>query len=101
MSDLIYEQIFLHSLHSKEMDGNGKVVRSGEWVNGEYQCIVVPSSLTTNPMEIEELTIGDEEYNDASVTEFKLSGLTRLKFIEFGQECFFYAPSFSLTGLID
>ena len=88
----------------KEMDERGKVVRSGLWVNGVYQevkCVVVPSSLTSNPLTIEELTIGNNSYNDSSVTELKLSGLVRLKHIVIGDECFGKVRVFELDSLME
>ena len=69
---------FVRNGKGKEMDGSGKVVRSGKWVNGVYY-LRIPSSLTSNPQGIEELRIGDNGYNGRSVTELKLSGLARLK----------------------
>ena len=94
----------------KEMDERGKVVRSGWWVNGVYQgvksvtpkevkTVVIPSSLTSNPQTIEELKIGNNSYNDSSVTELKLSGLVRVKRIVIGDECFGSVRVFELDGL--
>ena len=86
----------------KEMDERGKVVRSGVWVNGVYQevkCVVIPSSLTPNPLTIEELRIENNSYNDSSVTELKLNGLVRLKRIVIGDECFGNVRVFDLDGL--
>ena len=83
----------------KEMDEEGRVVKSGKWVDGEYQMIVIPSSLTSNPLGIEELKIGNNGYNDGSVTELKLSGLARLKRIVIGDECFGKVRVFGLSGL--
>ena len=50
--------------------------------------LMIPSLLTSNPLGIEELKIGDNGYNDDSVTELKLSGLARLKRIVIGDDCF-------------
>ena len=84
----------------KEMDEKGRVVRSGKWVDGEYlMTIVVPSSLTSNPLGIEELRIGDKGYNDGSVTELKLSWLVRLKRVVIGKSCFGKVRVFELDGL--
>ena len=96
--------------NGKEMNERGKVVRSGWWVNGVYQgvkcvtpeeakTVVVPSSLTSNPKTIEELKIENNSYNDSSVTELKLSGLVRLKWIVIGDECFGSVRVFELDGL--
>ena len=81
------------------MDEKGRVVMSGKWVDGEYLVIVVPSLLTSNPLGIEELKIGDNGYNDGSVTEFKLSGLVRLKWIVIGNDCFGKVRVFELDEL--
>ena len=90
---------FVQNGEGKEMDGSGKVVFVGEWVDGEYLIIVVPSSLTSNPLGIEELKIGDNGYNDGSVTELKLSKLARLKRIVIGNNCFGKVRVFELDGL--
>ena len=60
---------------------------------------MVPSSLTSNPRGIEELKIGENGYNDDSVTELKLSGLVRLKRVVIGDECFGKVRVFELDGL--
>ncbi|KAK8816697.1 hypothetical protein WA538_000464 [Blastocystis sp. DL] len=74
-------------------------VVEGYWKDGKYQVIVIPSSLTSNPLVIEELRIGNNGYNDGSVTELKLSGLARLKRIVIGNECFRSVRVFELVGL--
>ncbi|KAK8825401.1 hypothetical protein WA538_003097 [Blastocystis sp. DL] len=67
----------------KEMDASGRVVKSGKWVDGEYQ----------------EMIVGNNGYNDGSVTELKLSGLARLKRIVIGNECFGKVRVFELDRL--
>ncbi|KAK8826324.1 hypothetical protein WA538_001464 [Blastocystis sp. DL] len=67
----------------KEMDASGRVVKSGKWVDGEYQ----------------EMIVGNNGYNDESVTELKLSGLARLKRIAIGDSCFGNVRVFELDGL--
>ena len=89
---------FVRNGEGKEMDASGKVVRSGKWVDGVYY-LMIPSSLTSNPLGIEELKIGDNGYNDGSVTELKLSGLVRLKLIVIGGWCFGKVRVFELDGL--
>ncbi|KAK8801638.1 hypothetical protein WA588_005924, partial [Blastocystis sp. NMH] len=74
-------------------------VVEGYWKDGVYQVTVVPSSLTSNSLSIEELRIGDNGYNDDSVTELKLSWLVRLKRIVIGDECFGKVRVFELDGL--
>ena len=84
----------------KEMDGNGRVMWSGKWANGKYKnTVMTPSSLTSNPLGVEKLRIGNRRYNGGSVTELKLSGLARLKRIVIGDECFGKVRVFGLSGL--
>ena len=71
----------------------------GYWRDGKYQVIVIPSSLTSNPLGIEELKIGNRRYNNGSVTELKLSGLVRLKRIVIGKSCFGNVRVFELDRL--
>mgnify|MGYP004521913719 CR=1 FL=1 len=63
------------------------------------KTVVVPSSLTYSPKSIEVLEIEDNSYNDSSVTEFKLSGLNRLKRIVIGDKCFGSVGLVELDGL--
>ena len=74
---------FVRNGEGKEMDASGRVVKSGKWVDGEYQ----------------EMIVGDNGCNDDSVTELKLSGLARLKRIVIGDECFGKVRVFELDGL--
>ena len=75
-------------------------VVEGYWKDGKkYQVIVIPSSLTSNPLGIEELRIGNNDYNDGSVTELILSWLVQLKRIVIGNECFGKVRVFELDGL--
>ena len=83
----------------KKMDEEGRVVKSGKWVDGEYQMIVIPSSLTSNPLNIEKLKIGDNGYNNNNVTKLKLSGLVQLKWIVIGDKCFGKVRVFELNEL--
>ena len=74
-------------------------VVEGYWKNGKNQAIIVPSSLKTDSLGIEELRTGDKGYNDDSVTEFKLSWLVQLKRIVIGKSCFGNVRVFELDGL--
>ncbi|KAK8824807.1 hypothetical protein WA538_005473 [Blastocystis sp. DL] len=74
-------------------------VVEGYWKDGKNQVKVIPSSLTSNPQGIEELKIGNNGYNDDSVTELKLSWLVRLKRIVIGDKCFGKVRMFELNGL--
>ena len=49
--------------------------------------------------EYQEMIVGNNGYNDDSVTELKLSGLARLKRIVIGDECFGKVRVFELNGL--
>ena len=90
-----------------EMDASGVVLFVGEWREGkrkekevdEVHGLMIPSSLTSNPLGIEELRIGDNGYYDGSVTELKLSGLVQLKSIVIGDKCFGKVRVFELNGL--
>ena len=44
-------------------------VVEGYWKNGKKYQVIIPSSLTSNPLGIDELRIGNNGYNDGSVTE--------------------------------
>ena len=100
---------FVRNGEGKEMDASGVVLFVGEWKEGKRKekekdvdgvyYLMIPSSLTSNPLDIEELKIGDNGYNGRSVTELKLSGLARLKRIVIGNECFVKVRVFELDGL--
>ncbi|KAK8793061.1 hypothetical protein WA588_005798 [Blastocystis sp. NMH] len=98
---------FVRNGEGKEMDASGVVLFVGEWKEGkrkekevdEVHNLIIPSSLTSNPLGIEELKIGDNGYNDGSVTELKLSGLARLKRIVIGNSCFGKVRVFELDGM--
>ena len=74
-------------------------VVEGYWKNGKNQVIIVPSSLKTDSLGIEELRTGNRRYNDDSVTELKLSWLVQLKRIVIGEKCFGKVRVFELDGL--
>ena len=71
----------------------------GMWQDGKYRKVVIPSSLTSNPLGIEKLKIGNRRYKNGSVTELRLSGLVRLKQIVIGKKCFGKVRVFELDGL--
>ena len=77
------EKGFVREGFGKELDGNGRVMRSGKWADGEYQ----------------EMIVGNNGYNDGSVTELKLSWLVRLKRVVIGDDCFGKVRVFELVGL--
>ena len=59
--------------------------------DGSYRIVNCPK--------LKSIQIGDKSFYDYH--SFELSNLPSLHFIDIGYECFSYAPSFSLTGLID
>ena len=74
-------------------------VVEGYWRDGKNQATIVPSSLKTDSLGIEELRTGNRRYNDDSVTELKLSWLVQLKRIVIGNRCFGNVRVFELDGL--
>ena len=74
-------------------------VVEGYWKNGKNQAIIIPSSLTSDSLGVEELRTGNRRYNDDSVTELKLSWLVQLKRIVIGNRCFGNVRVFELDGL--
>lgn len=68
---------------------------------GPIERVIIPSSLRYSLMGVEELTINSNEYNDASISEFKLSGLSLLKRIQVNRMNFSWTKSLSLAGMTD
>ena len=87
----------------EEMDENGRVVRSGIWVEGvhesEKEMVMVPDGLAYDSLEIEEMTIADHSWCDVKITELKVEYQHALKRIQIGNECFCKVTLFELTGL--
>ena len=72
----------------------------GAWSNGvRVITAVVPSSLTSKPLIIKDLTIGMYSYNSVFIRQLKLSGLVRLKRIVVGNHSFRRVRLFELDGL--
>jgi len=71
----------------------------GYWKDGKKYQVIIPSSLTSTSLGIEELRIGDNDYNDESVTELILSWLVQLKRIVIGNDCFGKVRVFKLDRL--
>ena len=59
--------------------------------DGVYRIVSCPK--------LKSIRIGD--YSFADYHSFELNNLPSLQSIEIGVRCFYWAPSFSLTGLID
>ena len=87
--------------NGKEMDENGNVVKNGLWWNGvfESEFTAIPSSMMVHQLETEEIVIGNNSYNDVSVTELKLWNLDRLKSIRIGSASFKNVRLFQIDGL--
>ena len=64
---------------------------SKERTDGAYRIVNCPK--------LKSLQCGDYSFKDYH--SFELNNLPSLQSIDIGWDCFFYAPSFSLTGLID
>jgi len=66
-----------------------EVFVEGAWSNGVcYSFSMIPLSLTSSPLLVEELTIPKNSFNSQNVSVFKLSGLVRLKQVRIGDYCF-------------
>ena len=85
-----------------ELDGLGELesvvigkesfrIRDGIRSDGSYRIVNCPK--------LKSIQIGDTSLEDYH--SFELNNLPSLHFIDIGYYCFHYAPSFSLTGLID
>ena len=66
-------------------------ISSSERNDGSYRIVNCPK--------LKSIQIGDESFSDYH--SFELNNLPSLQSIDIGYWCFHYAPSFSLTGLID
>lgn len=70
-----------------------------EAVTGEKPMMIGNRVLINEPSHVEELIIANNDYNDSSVTDLKLNGLSLLRRIEIGDRCFQNVNTFELTGL--
>ena len=66
-------------------------ISSSERSDGDYRIVNCPK--------LKSIQIGDYSFGDYH--SFELNNLSSLQSIDIGMDCFIYAPSFSLTGLID
>ena len=85
-----------------ELDGLGELesVVIGWWSfrisdneRSDGSCRIV------NCPKLKSIQIDNHSFED--YRSFELNNLPSLQFIDIGDRCFYYAPSFSLTGLID
>ena len=70
-----------------------KSFRISEYKRTDGSCRIV------NCPKLKSIQIGDRSFQDYNL--FELSNLPSLQSIDMGNSCFWFAPSFSLTGLID
>ena len=70
-----------------------------EAVTGEKPLMIGNRVLINEPSQMEELMIGNNDYNDSTVTDFKLEQLSLLKRIEIGKQSCQNVNSFNLVGL--
>ena len=83
-----------------------KPVYIGQWREGEREerseddpsISIQPPSIITNPLQIEELVI-ESGFNESSGTTLEVRGLTRLKRMVIGENCFGSVRSFELGDL--
>ena len=66
-------------------------ISSRERSDGDYRIVNCPK--------LKSIQIGRESFRDYHT--FELNNLPSLQSIDMGVKCFYYSPSFSLTGLID
>ena len=68
-----------------------KEIWNSKRTDGDYRIVNCPK--------LKSIQIGYISFGD--YRSFELSNLPSLQSIDMGENCFYYAPSFSLTGLID
>ena len=87
----VFELDGLSELESVVIGERSFRISDKERSDGSYRIVNCPK--------LKSIQIGDESFLDYH--SFELNNLPSLQFIEIGRYCFSYAPSFSLTGLID
>ena len=88
----------LQKVHSVEIDGLNALRRV---TIGSYSpaFTVTGSFRIVNCPKLQSIQIGDRSFEN--YRSFELNNLFSLQSIVIGYDCFYWAPSFSLTGLID
>ena len=86
----VFELDGLGELESVEIGKESFRIRDGKRKDGSCRIVNCPK--------LKSIQIGTRSFNDYH--SFKLNNLHSLQFIDIGDNCFHYAPSFSLTGLI-
>ena len=87
----VFELDGLDELESVEIGRDSFRIRDRKRSDGSYRIINCPK--------LKSIQIGYESFSDYH--SFELNNLPSLQSIDMGGYCFYYAPSFSLTGLID
>ena len=87
----VFELDGLGELESVEIGQDSFMIDYKERSDGSYRIVNCPK--------LKSIQIGYESFDDYH--SFELSNLPSLQSIDMGVCCFYYAPSFSLTGLID
>ncbi len=87
----VFELDGLDELESVVIGGNSFKLNFYERLDGSYRVV--------DCRKLKSIQIGDWSFYDYH--SFELNNLPSLQSIDIGYRCFMYAPSFSLTGLID
>ena len=87
----VFELDGLSELESVVIGGNSFSISDKERSDGDYRIVNCPK--------LKSIQIGDGSLYDYHSIE--LNNLPSLQTIDIGEESFYWAPSFSLTGLID
>ena len=87
----VFELDGLDELESVEIGQDSFRISDKERNDGDYRIVNCPK--------LKSIQIGDYSFGDYH--SFELNNLPSLQSIDIGMDCFIYAPSFSLTGLID
>ena len=87
----VFELDGLDELESVEIGQDSFRISDKERNDGDYRIVNCPK--------LKSIQIGDYSFGDYH--SFELNNLSSLQSIDIGMDCFIYAPSFSLTGLID
>ena len=87
----VFDLDVLSELESVVIGQKSFRISGSERSDGSYRIVNCPK--------LKSIQIGDESFSDYH--SFELNNLPSLQSIDIGNSCFFWAPSLSLTGLID
>ena len=62
------------------------------------EIVMVPENLVSDPLMVETITLTESQCSGYTYTRLTLSGLPKLKTIDFDRLCFNNGPSFSVTS---